>query len=161
MINYKGYISLNKIPFFIHFCKKIRIGFIFFVLISLAEKNPEKKRFFFRSEQTLGKSGIKPWKIREITSINQPIAAVASKLELLVFLGFLLLVLGLLFKKVNISFRLFIVLQNIWLIFFYYHSISVSDPGKKFYGSGSDLKIISRIRILLEIILYCFTEVYF
>ena len=37
--------------------------------------------------------------------------------------------------------------------------------GKKYYGSGSgsDLKIISRIRIriLLEIILYCFTEGYF
>ena len=33
--------------------------------------------------------------------------------------------------------------------------------GKKYYGSGSDPKIISRIRILLEIILYCFTEVYF
>ena len=39
--------------------------------------------------------------------------------------------------------------------------------GKKYYGSGSYLKIISRIRIrfririLLEIILYCFTEGYF
>ena len=35
--------------------------------------------------------------------------------------------------------------------------------GKKYYGSGSDLKIVSRIRIriLLEITLYCFPEVYF
>ena len=40
---------------------------------------------------------------------------------------------------------------------------SVSDPEKNITDpdSGSYLKIISRIRILLEIILYCFTEVYF
>ena len=44
--------------------------------------------------------------------------------------------------------------------------IQCFGSGKKYYGSESDLKIISqiririRIRILLEIILYCFTEVY-